>query len=140
MKGSMKKLAVFVVIGAIATFIAAAIASAGDKHWKTLHGEYASTGTSTCLTSDLGFTTILTPLPNSKVFLNSHSELGVMTFNRDGTGTLQTKAVFMVPPPAAGAPGPSVAIAGSFISSLQFTCNITDDGTITTELVPGTRS
>lgn len=140
MKGSMKKLGVFVVIDAIATFMAAAIPSAGDKYWKTFYREYASTGTSTCLTSDLGLTTILTPLPNSKVFLNSHSELGVMTVNRDGTGTLQTKAVFMVPPPAPGAPGPSVAIAGSFISSLQFTCNITDDGTVTTELVPGTRS
>jgi hypothetical protein len=138
MKVNLKKLAVFVVIGAIATFIAAAIASAGDKHWKTLHGEYAFTGTTSCLVSDLGFNPNLTPLFGSKVFSNSHGAHGVMTFNRDGTGTLEGKAVFIVPPPAPGPPAPSVPIAGSFSSSAQFTYNITDDGMITTELVPGT--
>jgi hypothetical protein len=57
MKRSMKKLAVFVMIAAIAMFIGAATASAFDRddYPKAIRGQYASTGAGTCFTAICGF-------------------------------------------------------------------------------------
>jgi len=49
MKGNINKLIVFVMIAAMTMFIAVAIASADDHHWKrTIQGQYAVTGFSSC--------------------------------------------------------------------------------------------
>ena len=136
MKGSMKKLAVFVVIGTIATFIAAAIASAGDKHWKTLHGEYAITGGSTCLIAPLGFTSSFIPVNGLGVIQTSSRE-GVFTFEHNGTGSA-TVLARVVALPYQGPSGPVPASAGSQELSFNFTYTVIHDGTITMEVVPGT--
>ena len=143
MKASTKKLAVFVIITAVAMFTGVATAWDNDHHghhWKNaIWGQYAFTGTTRCLVSNLGFNTNLTPVSGSIVYSNSHSAQGSFDFNPDGTGTFETEvAVFIVPPPAPGPPGPSVPIAGSFKTSAQFTYNIPDANMITIELVPGT--
>ena len=143
MEKNIKKLVVFVIIAVGVMFIPVAMASADDHHdhhWKnTIQGEYAFTGTTSCLVSNLEFNPNLTPKQGSIVYYNSHSARGFMNFNRDGTGTFETEvAVFIVPPPAPGAPGPAVPIAGSFKTSAQFTYNITDGDIVTIELVPGT--
>jgi hypothetical protein len=139
MKENIKKLALFVMIPAIAMFMVVAMASADRHDHHGIQGEYAFTGTTSCLVSNLGFYDNLTPVSGSKVYYNSHSARGLFNFNRDGAGTFETEvAVFIVPPPAPGPPAPSVPIAGSFKTSAQFTYNITDGGMITIELVPGT--
>jgi hypothetical protein len=83
MKGSMKKLMVFVMIAAITIFIAAATASAGDHHGKTIHGVYGWAGTGNCIpTTSEGI-----PLPDAGRFFSTSQ--GTITFKHDGTGVVQ---------------------------------------------------
>jgi hypothetical protein len=127
----MKKLAVFVVIGAIATFIAVAIASAGGD-WKAIHGEYAMTGGGNCLFSPSGFNPNFTPIGPS--WHGSSLATGIWTFKRNGKGTMQqgTQLALTLPP----SPIPTGASSAEF--SFDFTYKVTDDGTITVDVVPGT--
>jgi hypothetical protein len=136
MKGSMKKLAVFVVIGAIATFIAAAIASADDKDWKTLHGQYASTGETTCLIAPLGFNPNLTP-KNGLGVIQTSSREGVFTFEHHGKGSADMFSRNVILPyqlPDGTTVPPS---AGTQEITFDFTYTLKDDGTITIVVGPG---
>ena len=127
MKGNMKKLAVFVIIATVATFISAAMAKDGKgKHGeendcKAIHGEYAATSVVSCnaYKPDGTFTgtSISTQLAN-------------YTFNGDGTGTVQGKFVMIGITPA---PGES-----SYDFWWDFTYEVADDGKITMDVVPGT--
>ena len=66
MKDNIKKLAVFVMIIALAIFMAVATASADrQKYRKTLHGEYAFTGSGACTLAPTGFNAILSPKTGS---------------------------------------------------------------------------
>jgi hypothetical protein len=124
MKGNIKKLAVFVIIAVIAPFIMVAMASAHDDDWKAIHGEYAMTGGGNCIFS--------TPIGSS--WHGSSLATGIWTFKRNGKGTLQQGTQFALTLPPSPIPtGPSSA---EF--SFDFTYKVTDDGTITVDVVPGT--
>jgi len=91
MKGNIKKLAVLVIIAAIAMFTVAATASADGHHWKnTIEGEYAFTGVGSCLIALQGFNTSLQPIggPTGPWLESSVTYQGVTTFNKDGTGSV----------------------------------------------------
>ncbi len=130
MKGSMKKLAVFVVIATIATFISAAIAKDGkgkhgEKNYcKAIHGEYAATSVVSCNNY------IPNPDGTIKITSGTATQLTTYTFNSDGTGTVQGKFVMIGITPA---PGES-----SYDFWWDFTYEIADDGMITMDAVPGT--
>jgi len=85
MKRRMNKLVVFVVMIAIAIFIAAATETASAKDYmKTIQGDYTFTGQGVCLISPLGFTPNQAALPGYGT--NTVSFQGDFTFNLDGTG------------------------------------------------------
>ncbi len=130
MKGSMKKLAVFVVIATVATFISAAMAKdgkgkhGGENDWKAIHGEYAATSVVSCNN--------YIPNPDGSIRITSGTttQLSIYTFNGDGTGTVQGKFVMI-----GFSPAPS---EGFFDMSWDFTYEVADNGTITMDAVPGT--
>ncbi len=107
MKGNIKKLAIFVTIAAIAMFTVVAMASATDKQWsEAIHGEYAFTGTGACLFAFLGFEQNFTPIGGASMSMGPGPNFwdGVMTFKKDGEGSLSARHRYMdIPPnPAAG--------------------------------------
>ncbi len=133
MKGSMKKLVVFGVIAIIATFISAAMAKDGKgKHGeendcKAIHGEYAATAVSSCIGSFYyPFDGNLKPTgPANTVFNNTATSKAIWTFNRDGTGAVQTRSV-----------GINLSMnANSADLSMEFTYEVTHDGMI--KIFPG---
>jgi hypothetical protein len=132
LKGNTKKLAVFVVIAAMAMFIAATMASADDNKWKAFHGKYAATSMGSCLWTPKGFYPNLIAVDPTTGSSNSHTSQTIWTFYPDGTGTVQGRQVGLTDVLIYYASGSSSEI------SWQFTYNITHDGTITTDLIPGT--
>jgi hypothetical protein len=92
MKGNIKKLAVFVIVAAITMFIAMAMASADShKGHKTIHGEYAITGSGSCFIAINGFNASLQPNdgPNGMWLWGPLTyDEGSITFYKDGTGSL----------------------------------------------------
>jgi len=103
----MKKLAVVVMMIAIALFMAAPMASANDHDGWGIHGEYAVIATGSCLHSTKGFQSIIlpngtpawTPNTGSTVWSAPVMAGGVYTFASDGTGTsLVTNNIMTLPP------------------------------------------
>ncbi len=96
----------------------AGIVQAGPN--QLLNGDYAFTGEASCLVSNTGFNTDLTPQDGR--FVVSFSVHGVRTFNGDGTGTLKGRSV--------GFSG------GAFSNDFQalFTYDVESDGTFTTQV------
>jgi len=115
MKGNIKKLAVFVVIATITTFISATMASAADHKKKAFHGEYAATSVGMCLGTS--------PMIPDVVFTNSLTQQSIYTFNSDGTGTVEGTHFGITFPP-----NQSTALRDM---SWEFTYEVTQDGTIT---------
>ena len=89
MKTSMMKLGVFVMIIALAIFMAVATASADDqKYRKTLHGEYAFTGSGAGTLAPTGFNENFVPNDPQLAWMGPNFWEGVYTFNRNGTGKM----------------------------------------------------
>jgi hypothetical protein len=133
----MKKLAIVVMMIAIATFMAAAMASAdghGYHSWG-IDGEYAMTGPGSCLYSHSAFDPTKHTLPaTADNWIASKLTEGTWTFERDGTG----KAQYNLHGIAASQAAFPTATGDTDAISFEFTYTIADDGTITGELVPGT--
>ena len=94
-----------------------------------LQGDHVFTGTDRCINSAAGFNLNLTPKGPS--FGSTSSVQTLFTFNGDGTGTAQGRAVTVTDPPA----GPS-----SSDFSFAFTYDVAPDRTITLQngLLTGT--
>jgi hypothetical protein len=116
-----------------------------------LKGQYAFTGAAHCINSTTGFTANFQALcadtnqpisnqpnpanPRSScpgVFAHTFSVEGVRTFNGDGTGAMTGRALSIDVPPNTGSLGAS---SESFTAS--FTYTVSNDGTVATQLVPG---
>lgn len=126
MKGNIKKLAVFVVIVAIAMFMVVGMASAGDNNSKVT-GEYAVTGGMSCMYTAFGFNDNLTPTVPASLGYNSITFQGISTFNPNGTGRFDSTGVELDPL----VPSPYTPRAGAFHFSFTFTYDVADDDTIT---------
>jgi len=87
MKGSMKKLMVFVMIAAITIFIAAATASAGDHHRKAIHGVYGWAGTGNCIPTDENGIPLSDTNGHTNRFFSTSQ--GTITFKHNGTGKVR---------------------------------------------------
>ena len=163
MKGSMKKLAVMVIIVAIAMFLVGAMASADDHTGKkAIRGQFAATAAGTCILSQYGFNDDLTPAVTPKCpqppqgtqcigigSIQAFSREGVFTFEHDGTGSATStvrvvQQVFLssgstLPPPNP----PTIYVAGSFpgagSANVEFDFTYTvEDGMVTITQKPGT--
>jgi hypothetical protein len=99
MKGKIKTLIVFVIIAAIAMFTA--VATAWDNghdgdHWKHfIWGKYAYTGGGNCLISPNGFTNDEPYVPNAGAFPSLVVVGGLITLNKDGSGSIQNVTRFL---------------------------------------------
>jgi len=139
MKGNSKQLAVFVMIAAIAIFIAVATASAGDRddHRIAIQGQYAATGSGTCLVAPFGLDDQVVPI-NGVYLLMTFSMEGVFTFHRGQTGHIERPhcpTVIHTPTPWSSYPS-----AGDFKDSSDFTYEVEHEGSITLTQVPGSHS
>jgi hypothetical protein len=136
MKGNMKKLAVLMMIAAIAMFIAAATASAGRPIVHGITGRYATTGTSYCITAFTGFTVNAdkTLTPNDGWSSGPSILDAVFTFHNDGTGSAQGLFRGLTLPPG----GETPSGYGEMDFSYQFTYTVTNDGFITFTIAPHT--
>jgi hypothetical protein len=132
MKDNMKKLAVFVMIIALAVFMAVATASAdGQKYRKTLHGEYAFTGSGACTLAPTGFEPNFTPTNPEFAGMGPNVWEGVYTFNHNGKGKMETRQCYNDGPPSYS--------SGCALLSWEFEYEI-DGGAITFTFTPGTYS
>jgi hypothetical protein len=88
MKGNIKRLAILVIITAMALFIAVDMASAEDHGRRAIRGEYAFIGETGCLFSPSGFNTSLQPNAGWGI-IQTYSRDGKYTFELNGTGTAE---------------------------------------------------
>ena len=137
MKGNIKKLAVVVMVAAIAMFTVVAMASADDRdrddQQKGIRGEYALSGLGTCLFSVAGFNSNYVPLTGYPSWAGSSMGTGIWTFKRDGTGTVQgTSFALTFPFPLPSIPSASAATKAF---SFNFNYQVNDDDTITVDMV-----
>lgn len=141
----MKKLAVVVMMIAIAMFMAAGMASAddhngrGNPHWGGIHGTYAMTATGNCLWAPGGFNLppayppFISPLAYSSHFMAQ----GTWFFGPNGKGRAEYTQYGISAPPVVGAPSGNLYFAGA--ASVKWTFDFTytvQDGMITGEIVP----
>jgi hypothetical protein len=123
----MKKLTVVVMMAAMATFMVAAMASADDHEWRTIHGKYAFTGSNACLAAPFGFDSNLTAI-NGVSGTSAESWEGHYTFMPRGKGMLD-----VVVHDVGGIPGSG----GSLSVQWEFHYTVKDGGRITFTEVPG---
>jgi hypothetical protein len=116
-----------------------------------LKGDYGFAGASQCITSSVGFSAAgealcgdthqpisFQPNPSNPrntcpgVFTLTSSVEGIRTFNGNGTGTVQGRNVSLTVPPNTASLG-----ASSDDFSFSFTYSVDDDGSFSSQLVPG---
>jgi len=137
MKGDINKLTVLMIITVMALFIMAGLASAGSSGHHAIRGQYAYTGETTCLVSPSGFNTNLQPNAGWGI-IQTYSREGKVTFELNGTGSADLFSRVVALPytiPNVGSFPPS---AGTQEVTYDFTYTLTNDGTITITVVPGT--
>ncbi len=92
MKGNIKKLAVFVIIAAIAIFTVVGVTWAVQPVPAI---RYAYTGGGNCLISPTGFTNYYTPNDPTQAFSSLVVVEGVITLNRNGSGSIENVTRFL---------------------------------------------
>jgi hypothetical protein len=145
MKGNGKKLVVFVIVAALAVFMAVAPASACGLHPidNAIKGKYAATGSGQCTTAVEGFEAGLTPKGNYWS-VGTSTFIAVYTFNLDGTGSMEGINRIMSLPGGFtridNVDVPNDKPMGIVIDpySYEFTYTVTDEGLITFTVKPGT--
>ena len=132
MKDNIKKLAVFVMIIALAIFMAVAPAWADGQKWKHgIKGDYAVTGTNSCVIAPAGFTDDGQPGDGWQTIQGYL--LGIFSFHPDGKGEFRSKvAVSLQPTPKT--PMPPVLFEAPF--DYNFTYKVTGDGVISFDVIP----
>lgn len=129
MKINSKKLVVFVIIAALALFMAVTMTSAGDgdDHRKGIIGEYGFTGGGNCISNPIGN---FDPIDPTKVSGSSYNVHGFLIFKKDGTGTIDFWSV--------GTPiAPAWTVTYSH-ATYPFIYTVTDDGEFTFAAAPNT--
>jgi len=134
----MKKLAVFLMIPALAMFMVPAMASAdGNHHWGAIQGTYAMTAVGNCLWSQGGFSVppSYPPFVSPSGYSSHFMAQGIWIFGPNGTGRAEYTQFGISAPPIAGNPNSNFVAAASVGWSFDFTYTV-QDGMITGEIVP----
>ncbi len=133
----MKRLALLVMIPALAIFMVATMASAEKDGWGAIQGIYAMTGTGNCLWAVAGFDDDLNALAGKPVFSSHFGTQGYWEFWRNGRGhTTYTQFGFTAPGPSL--PPLTSPNAASLQFDFDFEYTVTHDGLITVEMLPET--
>lgn len=131
MKDNIKKLAVFVMIIALAIFMAVATASAGDHKWKrVIDGDYAVTGTNSCVIAPAGF---IAGYPGDNWQTIQGYILGIFSFHPNGKGEFRSRVAgsLQFTPES---PQPPALFDAPF--DYNFTYKVTGDGVISFDVIP----
>ena len=116
MKRNIRKLIVFVMVAAIAMFIAVAMASADDHSGKkTIKGEYTFSGSGACTLAPGGFYDNFTPKNVALASMGPNTWEGAYTFHYNGTGSIDAINRYMDTTNSAG----SAHIYWEFTYSVQ---------------------
>jgi hypothetical protein len=139
MKGNIKNLAVLVIIGGIAMFVMASIASVDGHDWSNgIRGKWAVTGSNSCLSAPFGFNAFLMANPDPTCTASScppvysagsaQSWEGTYTFHGGGNGEVDVVAHDVMAIPGAG-----------FLIHVtwRFNYTVSSDGKITFTMVKG---
>jgi hypothetical protein len=137
MKRNSKKLVVFVIIAVITMFSVSAMAWDDDHLWKHFRGKYAGSTVGSCIaTAENGFNPDFTVKDMTQTRFNSYSEQDIWTFKADGTGTVEGTRVLLNFGPGPYSTPEADGSAVTYSYNIQY--DLKHDGTITTELIPGT--
>lgn len=128
----MKKLAVQMMVTALAIFMVAAMASAEESGWGGIHGTYELIATGNCLHSatDIGFTgagtlgSPYTATPGTDHYISTYFGEGVWVFQSDGSGTMEVTQSCILPNKAEQKLLPSAPLQ---IERVPFTYQILDE-------------
>jgi hypothetical protein len=119
-----------IVVATTAMLIAVSTASADDHRSMPFQGTYGMTATGACLSSPAGF------YPNHVAIEpsahNAAVNTGVLRFERDGTGSAKVRQTQLNFPPA------SAAYAGSADIAFDFTYTVSQDGSVTLDMLLNT--
>lgn len=139
MKGSIKKLAVILIIVSIATLIAVAVASAHDRNQNAIKGTYVSTAMGSCLIAPCGFDATMTPIfaQYGAYEVTTFSNVGVWRFMNEGKGLVTDQDSNIQVPSYTPTTGPVSPYQWTSQDYVPFTYQVTDDGKITIVQVPG---
>jgi hypothetical protein len=131
MKRNIKKLAILVIITAMALFIMVDMASAGSSGRRAIRGEYAYTGETTCLISPIGFDDKLQPVGGWGIIQTSSRE-GDIRFELNGTGSayMFSRNITLPYQWPTSLPGNPFG-ASTMDITFDFTYTLEKDGTIT---------
>jgi hypothetical protein len=152
MNGNIRKMAVFVIVAAIAMITVVAMASAGDIQGRTsIQGQDYFIGAGPCLLAPGGFNSMLQPNTgkDGPWAMTDATWEGVYSFKPNGEGTFH--AIYRVvdmpslkwPPAAPGEEQPtlgSVPNAGAAEISWKFSYTLSEKGRITFQYETGTYS
>ena len=132
MKTSMVKLGVVVMMAALVMFTLVAPASADDNKWKHgIKGDYAVTGTNSCVSAPAGFSAGGDPGDGWQTIQGYL--LGTFSFHPDGKGEFRSKVAgsLQFTPET---PKPPVLFEAPF--DYNFTYKVTGDGVISFHVIP----
>jgi hypothetical protein len=128
----MKKLAVFLMIPALAMFMVPALASANWYYWWGIQGTWEMSASGSCLHSSLGYeknsNDRWTPLPNSIVYAGATVTNGTWIFKNGGGTYSYTTYATILPGGHASIP---VEVRVLAKEDVPFTYEITPSGDIT---------
>ena len=130
MKASLMKLGVFAMMAAIAMFTMVGMASAECHKWKrVINGDYAVTGTNSCVIALAGFPL---ELGDGWQTVQGHI-LGIFSFHPNGTGEFRSRfaGAFQFTPET---PNPPMLFEAPF--DYNFTYKVTGDGVISFHVIP----
>ena len=131
MKRNIKKLGVFVIIAAIAMFVAVGTVLAFPVPFHhSIRGEYGSTTECTCMIAPFGFNPDLTPINNAGL-VSIANRKAILTFEKDGTGSLTDGNGSQISLAFVGPNGPVPPTPSSYTFSGDFTYTVTGDGVTT---------
>jgi hypothetical protein len=140
MNQRIMKLSVLVVIPVMALFIMVGMASADGHKWKHgIEGDYAVTGTNSCVIAPNGFTSIIPGslenllTPNGEWQTVQGYILGIFTFHHDGSGQFRSRMTVSLQLTPAD-PTPPLLIESHF--DYNFTYKVTGDGVISFHVLP----
>src|SRR5512137_316183 len=138
MKANIRKLVLLMIITVIGTFLMAATVSAGSPGHRAIRGQYAATGSGSCLVAPFGLTNLVpNPAPGGSdpvYMLMTFTMEGVFTFYRDGTGHAERPSCpTIIHTPSPFSPSPN---ASNSKDSWDFTYEVEWDGSIILTQVP----
>jgi hypothetical protein len=127
------KISLLALISTVVIFGMVCTASAND-YWNAIHGEYAMNSSGICIFSPGGFNNYVST--GGVSWAGSSMAAGIWTFELNGKGNIAGLQDSLTLPP--GVPGYAAPGGASAEFSFEFTYTVSENDTLTIDMVPGT--